>query len=210
MEKFATTTGSGAGLHAFGDESVWLAEDGATRTYTIAAVFLAPSDLVDMRMSLTRLNRDRRAKLHWRRQTPAARLATTRAIAELSFSGVAISHEAKPSRREEEQRRLCLNLLMGTLIDNGCVGVCLESRGRKLDRNDSLSWQEIQSSRQQHRQVTLSHTPGPSEPLLWLPDIVCGAFRSAVLGDAQAWNMLAHKVNHIALESKGRPGGPAM
>lgn len=91
------------------------------------------------------------------------------------------------------------------LAASDCSALTLESRGRTLDRRDSRLWTGLHTSGQLQRTLTLSHLPGPAEPLLWIPDIVCGAFNMAARGDARAWDVLKHRVTHTALDSKGQP-----
>lgn len=151
------------------------------------------------------MNGNRKSKLHWHTESLGRRLSTAATIAELPFICELVTVRASDQTSTERLRRLCLLALAGRLSQAGCNALALESRGHSLDASDFSFWKRIQTSNQFHHAVTLSHVPGPAEPLLWIPDIVCGAFNTWMRGDARAWDLLKHRVTHTALDSKGQP-----
>lgn len=84
------------------------------------------------------------------------------------------SHE-----REERRRRRCLERLCMELDELGVESVTLESRGPADDRRDMAAVQAFRSQHLVSSRLRIFHLPGPREPMLWIPDAVCGAVVAA-------------------------------
>lgn len=191
-------------LIAFGDESIVSTENPMFRTYVLVAVLCPPVTLGD-RDFLRRLNSKRQTKLHWHKESHRSRIMLAESVTRLAWTSVMISLRGPLQMNSERQRRLCLIQLISELHHAGCKDLTLESRGRGLDRNDvSLAVANARRA-QQPLALRVAHEQGWKEPLLWIPDIICGAFNMAARGELRAWDLLEHRVTHIALNPKGQP-----
>lgn len=50
----------------------------------------------------------------------------------------------------------------------------LESRGRADDKRNRDALAAFRAKRAVSPRLRIDHLPGPAEPLLWIPDAVCG------------------------------------
>ena len=57
----------------------------------------------------------------------------------------------------------------------GVESVTFESRGPADDRRDMAAIQAFRSQHLVSSRLRIRHLPGPKEPMLWVPDAVCGA-----------------------------------
>lgn len=64
----------------------------------------------------------------------------------------------------------------------GCSQLTLESRGPADDKRDRTLLDTMRAKKQSEA-LRLDHRPGPEEPLLWIPDALCGAIMAARVGD---------------------------
>ena len=189
---------------AFGDESLATKPDGKV-VYSLSAMLVTGSQSEQIRHGLRQLHPLDGTKLHWRKSSTSQRPVLMSAILRCDFRGVLVSVEHPPSTKEERLRRWCLIQMLPELDRLGCGDLILESRNQHLDRREREVLLSIFG--QAHRPLTarLSHARGADEPLLWLADIVCGAFTMAQRGDSSAWDLLSHRITHIALDDKGYP-----
>lgn len=159
---------------AFVDESEPL-QDVEPGTYMLAAAILRRSDAASIRSAAARLRRPGQAKAHWHdERTLAGRNRLSEAGASAAVDHLVIIRVGDPSAGSERRRRLCLERLCFELYGMGVRAVTFESRGPadKLDRNlvDALRARKLIDAT-----LRVDHISGPGEPLLWFPDIVCGA-----------------------------------
>jgi len=76
----------------------------------------------------------------------------------------------------------------------GVTRLVIESRGPADDKRDMDHLQGLRASHTIDSRLRLEHVPGPLEPALWVPDIVCGTFAQAELGHGQWLHPLKAKV----------------
>jgi len=183
-------------VHAFIDES--FGNIGHERVYVVAAACIESRDLEFSRQALRDLNPSD-SKLHWHRERPQARRALLRAMADLPsayFTVTRISVDERPER----QRRLCLRTLISELKGSGLGRAVLESRGIAGDRRDraALDWQ----ARTGPSPISIHHSLGIDEPLVWSADFVCGATWAQFNGN-DSYVSILEKMNITNLEASG-------
>jgi hypothetical protein len=113
---------------------------------------------------------------------------------------VARSGELHPGRdeRPERRRRKCLEQLIPHLETLSVTDLVLESRGRADNKKDV---DMLNALRSQHR-VTASlvrHEIGRREPLLAIPDAVCGAVTAMRIGNSSYRSILGEQLTMIEI-----------
>lgn len=155
--------------------------------YILAASLLADEDAEGARRVLAALRRTG-PKLHWRDEGDRRRLQVAQAVAEVPALHVVVNLTASTQMRVERMRRLCLIRLLIELDSLGVGRVVAESRGSADDGRDRALLDALRAQRALSSGLRLDHRPGPSEPLLWLPDVVCGVVRASLDGDHSFWS----------------------
>jgi hypothetical protein len=144
-------------------------------TYILAAA-IADIDVLDkVRQAMTELLIGRRRKLHWRDEDESRHSAISATVARLPLEHVVVIRSCGSGERDERRRRLCLERLCVELDSLGVETMTLESRGSSDDRRDLDALQAFRSRRLISGGLRMYHLPGPKEPMLWVPDAVCGA-----------------------------------
>ncbi|MCA1672422.1 MAG: hypothetical protein LC799_09535 [Actinobacteria bacterium] len=77
----------------------------------------------------------------------------------------------------EQRRRLCLRRLLCELDDAGVAQVHLEAREARQNGRDLQLLGVLRSQQAIGPTIRMYHPAGPTEPLLWVPDLVVGAAR---------------------------------
>lgn len=72
--------------------------------------------------------------------------------------------------------------------------VVFESRGAADDQRDMKMVQSLRASRTITSGMRVDHVRGAQEPLLWLPDAVCGAVNGRLTGDDPWTGRLNHQL----------------
>ena len=85
--------------------------------------------------------------------------------------------------RAERRRRKCLERLLLELERRVVTDVVLEFRGPADDRRDIHMLNALRGRRYVSTSIRLSHVIGRLEPMLWIPDAVCGAVTSSRTGN---------------------------
>lgn len=175
---------------AFVDESY--SHDSSDRAgfYLLGAAIIAQGDLEVHRQRMTELKPAGSAKLHWHDEGFRRRLHISRAIAKLSALHIVVIRSSPAGERTERQRRKCLQRLLFELVDLGVSRVVLESRGPADDKRDRNLVGAMRAQHQMRAMMRIEHLAGPRDPLLWIPDAVCGAVHAAKLGDTACLQIL--------------------
>ena len=71
--------------------------------------------------------------------------------------------------------------------------VVFESRGAADDRADIDLVRALRFRRLVGRHVKVEHIAGPAEPLLWIPDIVCGSLGDHMRGQPAYLRRIDHQ-----------------
>ena len=159
---------------AFVDES----QSDRTRdpgVYILAAA-IADTDVVEsVREAMLDLRVGLRGKVHWRDEQRGRRAVIISTVGSLPLEHLVVVRSCDSHEREERRRRRCLERLSMELDVLGVESVTFESRGPADDRRDMAAIQAFRSQHLVSSRLRIRHLPGPKEPMLWVPDAVCGA-----------------------------------
>ncbi len=155
-------------------------------TYLLSAAILDTPDFDAARAEMLQHRSPASRKAHWREATSESeRMAMVRSVASINVEHLVVVRlggvEAKPERR----RRMCLERLMFELQLLGIERMIMESRGSVDDGRDRKMLDVMRARKHLQGALRMDHVPGPSEPLLWIPDVVCGAINRDRGGDRQ-------------------------
>jgi len=167
----AAATGPSA-LWAFGDESVRATPDGFL--YLLAAAILPEDECEQMREALRLLLLRGQHRLHWRDETDPRRLQIAHSVAEAAIDSVVVIG-ARADPRKQRARRQVLGRLLWELDQRQVSRLLLESRRPERDRYDLAAIGGFRNAGVLSRRLVVEFGQPVQEPLLWLPDTVCGA-----------------------------------
>lgn len=178
--------------------TAWVDESGSNAAldpgvYMLAAAIAEPGALNDLRGAMQALKLPSQAKVHWHGDSPARHLIVTRTLAALPIESIVVVRVAA-SDGAERSRRKCLRELLCELHALGCTEVTLESRGPADDRRDMQILDVLRRSRHPAGGIRLYHEVGPKEPMLWIPDAVCGAVTQKRVGEGRYFDLLSNKL----------------
>ncbi|MEU8244798.1 hypothetical protein [Nonomuraea sp. NPDC048916] len=170
--------------------TAWGDESGSSHrldpgTYMMAAAMGEPDKIEGIRDAMGGLLLRGQRKVHWRDEAPNRRVMLIDAIADLPVEGFVVVRSAGVQDRAERLRRKCLELLLLELSALGCGHLVLESRGPADDKRDRMMLENMRRIKQIDSTLRLAHEPGPSDPMLWIPDVICGAVGQARVGEAK-------------------------
>ncbi|WP_380745995.1 hypothetical protein [Sphaerisporangium aureirubrum] len=178
---------------AWGDESA-SCERRDPGTYMMAAIlseFRAISHLRDAMRSL--LLKGQR-KVHWHAESSDRRLKLVDAVADMPIEGLVVVRSSGGLDRIERRRRKCLEQLFRELDCMGCAHLVLEPRGPADDKRDHQMMQHMRRRKEVSSGLRLAHEPGPKDPMLWIPDIFCGAVSQARVGEPKYLERISSRV----------------
>ena len=183
------------GLVAYGDESIQ--RECTPQRYLLGATVYASES--DPTFLLRKAKPSGARKLHWydldaRRQ--AVSLAVVSQIAQQTTVVVAMPLEGV---KLERARRKALEALVRALIDMGIGKLVLESRNAVHDKRDRELLVSMRR-KSEAAEFDLEHIPGDSEPLLWVPDQILGAYGEMVTKGinrrwAESWEIIDRTLN---------------
>lgn len=174
---------------AFVDEA--LRGPSAHSTYVLAAAICAPADVDACRERMRALRLPGQRKVHWRDEPPRRRDTIIGTIGSLPMEHVVIVRDSRGTDRPERQRRKCLEHLL-VALDRHTVGPAVfEARGHADDKRDRDMVAHLRAQKILPSHVRVSHVPGPRDPMLWVPDAVCGALTASLGGDGASLHTLA-------------------
>lgn len=185
------------GFHAFADES-FTSTTASPSIYLMAGLILDPSTVDAVRSEITALKLPREKKIHWHGDSNERHDRVISTIAAIPVEGIVLTRIGPTGERDERRRRKTLEPFIQELEQAGCTHLTLESRGLKADHRDRAL---LDALRAQHlsRTVRLHHQPGPVEPLLAIPDAICGAYNAARNGNPRWWDQLNHAIHQIEI-----------
>lgn len=166
----------------------WVDESGSDHardpgTYILAAAVVSTIEEDTVRTVMSSLRMSQR-KVHWRDEGTRRRQAIIEAIANTCIEHIVVVRQRIPAeRRTERARRKCLERLITELEARGIHELVLESRGPSDDRRDIDMLNALRSQHRTSPATTLHHLVGAGEPMLWVPDSICGAISSLRTGD---------------------------
>lgn len=186
-------------LHAWVDESIQEAEfTGAFYVLagTITPVNLCPSIREDLRNLLAR-GSDR---IHWKHEKPARQETIASAIARLGLSHIVVAAAPVNSRRPERSRRIAMERLFVELDSRSVEHVWIESRTSADNGRDQALLQAARTRKVISSDLRVDFAKPFDEPMLWLPDVVAGAYGYARKGtNERPWDTLRLSTTAIEL-----------
>lgn len=150
--------------------------------YLLTASIPLCSDPDEYRNRLRGLKPADAAKLHWYRAGDGTKGSIMAAISVMEVLHVVVESVEPPSTNAERHRRLCMKLLLPRLDQMGVTSMVFESRGHSSNTKDRRMVAMMQVDGSISETVTVVHRDGPFEPLLWIPDAVCGAVSDRRIG----------------------------
>jgi hypothetical protein len=160
--------------------------------YLLGAVIL--DDLyLDEARDVMRDLRVGHGKIHWHTEGPARRRKIVESIAEIDhLSIVAVGRGA--DRRQERARHKCFELLLPELEGFGVERAIFETRGARADNADLAKVAACRIRRLITERLAVEFGDPRQDPLLWIPDIICGALFANEAGDGTYADMLQDKM----------------
>ncbi|KAA5837052.1 hypothetical protein ABT337_27435 [Saccharopolyspora hirsuta] len=182
-------------VHAYVDESY----DLTIGVYILTATIVDLPDADDFRYLLRSLQQGGE-KLHWRKEPPSRRTEITKAIAGTDMLAISV-HGHAGALRPERARRKCMEALLPELERAGVSIVQFEARQAQHNKHDSEMVVSCRNKRLITGKLSIDFAPGVFEPLLWLPDAVCGAMLAAQRGDHSYANQLLGQTQLIHIDA---------
>lgn len=159
-------------------------------TYIFAAAIADQRTVAASAEVMHSLRLRRQKKVHWRDESPERQSKVIAAVASLELEHLVVVRSCEPSERPERRRRQCLEHLCWSLQDLGVTQMTLESRGQRDDRRDLEALQTFRARKVVTGELRMEHRPGPAEPMLWVPDTVCGAVVADRTGNPEYMNVI--------------------
>ncbi len=177
----------------------WVDESGSDHavdpgTYIMAAAITDESQIESVRSAMSGLLLRGQVKLHWRDERASRQLTIAKAIARVGIEHVVVVTTPHDSGRSERQRRLTLEVLLPELARLGVARVVLESRGRADDYRDRKMLDHLRQRRLIELPLHIDHLVGRHEPMLWVPDAVCGMVSNLRTGNSTYYDFVRSRV----------------
>ncbi|WP_337000560.1 MULTISPECIES: hypothetical protein [unclassified Microbacterium] len=170
--------------YAFVDESEPLGTGNGGPYVMVATLPLCDdeSDLDELRHSLRQLKLHGAKKLHWYDSVEPLRDQIVDTICRMPLLHWAVVIQPCEGDRPERTRRACMERLLWELGRLEVVArVVFESRGAASDRRDMKLVHALRAKRVITARMRVDHVRGATEPLLWVPDAVCGAVNGRLM-----------------------------
>lgn len=182
----------------------WVDESGSDHihdpgTYVLAAAIGRQDSEPTIRDQISRLRLPGQVKLHWRDEGEKRRNAIMRAVAACELEHVVVVRAGAVDNRPERRRRKCLERLLFELELKAVSDIVFESRGPADDRRDIQMLNALRGQRVVSTATRITHVVGRHEPLLWIPDAVCGAVTSTRAGVHDHQQVLASQLTLIEI-----------
>ena len=182
----------------------WVDESGSDQThdpgtYLLAAAIGRIATASTIRDQISGLRLPGQIKLHWRDESAKRQADITRPVAACELEHLVVVRTEAVEDRPERRRRKCLERLLLELELKGVTDVVFESRGKADDRRDRDMLNALRGQKIVSASVRITHVVGRDEPLLWIPDAVCGAVTSFRTGLPAYQQLLASQLTLIEL-----------
>ena len=162
-------------MQAFVDESY--SED----RYAFGAAILCPVDIGVARERMRALLLPGQRKVHWRDEGSKRRRQILDVIASIPSNHLVVTRKSPRSERPERRRRLCMERLVVELAEREVELAVFESSLRRDDQRDRDLLKALRVRRVVTSSLKIDHRLGSTEPLLWIPDALCGVVRVPAL-----------------------------
>lgn len=170
-----------------GDLTAFVDESSSHSTYILAATVIDPTAAAHATDEMRSLHKGKTGKLHWNSEGTDRRRFIADRLAHLGLAHLVVVRTTSRTERSERQRRKCLERLAMEAEQLSIPLMILESRGKADDRRDLETLQTLRAQKRLGPRLRIAHERGPAQPLLWIPDVVCGAYH----GQGPEWLTLA-------------------
>ncbi|GAA3365769.1 hypothetical protein [Saccharopolyspora gregorii] len=182
-------------LAAFADESY----DLDLGVYVLTASLIDQAEAEPIRAALTRLRKGGR-KLHWSKEPDRRRDEIAKVTSTFASTNLVVVGSASPMNAERARRK-CLEALLPEVEAAGASVLTLESRRPRNDKLDQQTVAVCKRKRAISMKVHVEFTAGDAEPMLWLPDIVCGSALAAARGNRRYLEQLADAARLLEVDA---------
>ena len=162
-------------LVAYGDESIQRLCDPSR--YLLAATVYAEG--TDPSFLLRKAKPSGAQKLHWYDLDERRQAASLEVVSRIAQQTTIVASMPLEGVRLERARRKALEEIVRRLMDMGVGKLVLESRNPTHDKRDRQLLVSMRC-RGEATEFDLEHVPGSSEPLLWVPDLILGAYGEVI------------------------------
>ena len=156
----------------------WVDESESNRsrdpgTYILSAAVGSVDQEDDARKLMTSLLLPGQTKLHWRDERKR-HIQLVEAVEACGMEHMVLVRTAVDERTERRRRKCMEGLLREVHSRWSVTDVVLESRGPADDQRDIDFINRLRGSQRLDPHVRVRHATGREEPMLWIPDTVCG------------------------------------
>lgn len=141
-------------------------------------------------------------KLHWRQHDDASRAKLVDLVRGLGVDHLVIRVPLLRPRSQERARRLCLERLLFELDTRGCALLVLEERTASLNDKDIAAATAFHVTGVVSKGLYVLHRAPETEPMLWIADVIVGAYSVALRGQPTYREVLASLGTEIAIPSR--------
>ncbi len=167
--------------------------------YILTATIPLSIDVDFYRSELLALKPPTSRKLHWYEADSELRSQVVTRIASFEVMHVIVESVEHDETKSERHRRKCMKELFAMLEQMGIRSVVMESRGKGSNAADRKMVRTLKVDRTVPADFEIQHRDGPFEPLLWIPDAVCGAVSERRLGNDTNLKTLYGTIEWITL-----------
>jgi len=114
-------------------------------------------------------------KVHWKDESDERRDQIVETIVGIDVQHLVVVRNAQQGEPSERRRHKCLERLLPEPEQRSVSRIVMESRGGADNNRDLQFLQDLRASRRVSTRLRRYHARGKEEPLLWLPDAICGA-----------------------------------
>lgn len=168
-------------------------------TYILAAAVIEIPREDDVRALMRGMRLPGQAKLHWRDEQHGRRSSIAKAVAASPTEHVVVVRSVPEDLgcSRERARRKCFEALMWELTGLAVDHVVFESRGKADDKRDARMLDAMRRTHALQGRIRLDHVRGREEPLLWVPDAVCGTISDMRCGTVEHYSHIESKTTII-------------
>lgn len=186
-------------MRAWVDESA--REDGVALPMYLLGASLTNVDTEQEASEMLQSLAPRGRKLHWRELGDRGRAEAADLLPTLGIRHVVvIAAPLRPDVKQERARGVCFERLMWELAEREVGQVTFESRSTAQDRTDRRRIDGLRGRRMIPHSLRADWVPGPTQPLLWSPDLLLGVVGTARANAGPLPAELATLVTEIRLD----------
>lgn len=166
------------------------------KRYVLAATIPFIEDCEPYRSGLRELLPDGQKKLRWYKAFPEHKARVIATLRTFEVMHCIVTHDMA-DENSEQARKKCMTMLAYEIADFDVDHAVFESRGPKLDGEDLKMLNYLRTSKTIPQAFRGSHVLGLAEPLLWMPDIACGALGESWNGEPRYLDAIKAQVHVV-------------